>query len=387
MSCGVPVIRGETIRDRLMAKARADRIPLQAEVEIIATCNFKCVHCYIAPCAEHEDRMSLEQARVILRKLMDAGTMTVLLTGGEVLTHKQFKEIYLEAKRCGFQIFINTNAYLIGERWADFFAEWPPETISISIYGATPESYERLTGIPRSYERCMRAVDLLLERGVPMELKCPAMTITKDELPLIKAWAASKGLRFRTDHNIMPQEKGGLQPLQLQLSPEEVISMQQRLDPGLVEQRRYAERRVGEASGFVGDRVYLCGAGKISLAINVHGGVTTCTTSRKVVGNLFEQSFDEVWDALGGKVAARYPVGHPCATCQFHGICAGCPATVESLTGLPTGYVQLYCKITHMRAYEMGYHPTGVPRTVTSGIPSGIVTPGATTARMLPVLN
>jgi radical SAM protein with 4Fe4S-binding SPASM domain len=371
----------------MLSKARSERIPLQAELEIIATCNFKCVHCYIAPCAERGDEMSVAQAQVIFEKLAAAGTMVLLLTGGEVLTHRHFREIYLAAKRMGFVVYVNTNAYLIGEKWADFFAEWPPETLSISIYGSNPDSYERLTGIPRSYERCMRAIDLLLDRGVKMEVKCPAMTITLDELPVIQAWARSKGLKFRTDHNIMPQEKGGTQPLQLQLAPKDVLDLQRRLDPDLEEQRRFAKPRVGADSPFVTDKVYLCGAGQTNLAINVFGGVTTCLTSRKVVGNLLEQTFEEVWAALGGKVAVRYPEGHPCATCRFHGICAGCPATVESLTGLPTGYVQLYCKMTHMRAYEMGYHPTGIPRTVTEGIPAGVRTPDTGVARMLPVLN
>ena len=99
----------------MASKARAERIPLQAEIEIIATCNFRCVHCYIAPCAERGDEMSLSQARIILRKLADAGTMFVLLTGGEVLTHKHFREIYLAAKQMGLLVFVNTNAYLIGE--------------------------------------------------------------------------------------------------------------------------------------------------------------------------------------------------------------------------------------------------------------------------------
>lgn len=387
MSCSVPAIPGEVLRSRMQSRARAERIPLQAEVEIIATCNFKCVHCYIAPCAERGDEMSLENARILFRKLADAGTMSVLLTGGEVLTHRHFKEIYLAAKQVGLLVNVNTNAYLIGPKWADFFQEWPPRIISISIYGASPESYERLTGIPRSYDRCMRAVDLLLERGVHIETKCPAMTITLEDLPKIKKWAQEKGISFRTDHNIMPQEKGGTQPLQLQLAPSDVMALQKRLDPGLEEQRRFASPRVGPNSGFVTDRVYMCGAGKTSLAINVFGGVTTCLTSRKVVANVFEQSFEEVWAALGGKVAVRFPEGHPCATCKFHGICAGCPATVESLTGLPTGYVQLYCKMTHLRAYEMGYHPTGVPRTVTEGIPAGILTPQSAVSRMLPVLS
>jgi radical SAM protein with 4Fe4S-binding SPASM domain len=379
----IPKISAATMRERMIERARRERIPLQADIEIIATCNFKCVHCYIAPCAEREDVMSLDQANSVFDKLQAAGTQMVLLTGGEVFTHKQFREIYLSAKRHGFEVYINTNAYLIGERWADFLAEWPPKGLSISLYGMSAESYERLTGIPKSFERVMRAIDLLIERGISFDLKCPAMTITAEELPAMQAFAKARGIRFRTDYSIIPQEKGDTGPLQLQLGPEGVMALEQRIDPGLKSFRAYATLRV---DGSTTDSVYKCGAGKTSLHINVHGGVSTCSTSRKVVGNLFEQPFEEIWDTLGGKVAMKYPVGHPCATCQFSRICAGCPATVEQLTGMPTGYVQMYCKMTHQRAYDLGYHPTGVPRTVTDGIPAHVVTPTRAAARMLPVL-
>lgn len=379
----IPRISANVMRERMVERARRERIPLQADIEIIATCNFKCVHCYIAPCAEREDVMSLDQANIIFDKLKAAGTQMVLLTGGEVFTHKQFKDIYLSAKHHGFEVFLNTNGYLIGERWADFLAEWPPAGLSISLYGMTPESYEKLTGIPKSFERVMRAIDLLLERKIGFDLKCPAMTITADELPAMQAFAKEKGVRFRTDYSMIPQEKGSHEPLNFQLSPNEVMAVEQKIDPELKSFRTYASVRV---NGSTTDQVYKCGAGRTSMHINVHGGVSTCSTSRKVIGNLFEEPFAEVWDTLGGKVAAKYPVGHPCATCQFSRICAGCPATVEQLTGMPTGYVQMYCKMTHQRAYELGYHPTGVPRTVTEGIPAHVATPGRATARMLPVL-
>jgi radical SAM protein with 4Fe4S-binding SPASM domain len=379
----IPKISAAIMRERMVERARRERVPLQADIEIIATCNFKCVHCYIAPCAEREDVMSLEQAETLFDKLKAAGTEMVLLTGGEIFTHKQFKEIYLSAKRHAFDVYLNTNAYLIGERWADFLAEWPPAGLSISLYGMTPESYERLTGIPRSYERVMRAIELLLERKIQFDLKCPAMTITADELPAMQAFAKARGIRFRTDYSMIPQEKGDTAPLALQLGPEAVMALERRIDPDLKAFRSYATLRV---DGSTTESVYKCGAGRTSLHINVHGGVSTCSTSRKVIGNLFEQPFDEVWATLGGKVAMKYPVGHPCATCQFSRICAGCPATVEQLTGLPNGYVQMYCKMTHQRAYELGYHPSGVPRTVTEGIPAHVVTPTRTAARMLPVL-
>jgi radical SAM protein with 4Fe4S-binding SPASM domain len=382
MSCGVPSLAIAVLRDRMSSRAVAERIPLWGYVEIIATCNFRCQHCFIAPCAERGDVMPLERATVLFDTLAEAGTLSLLLTGGEVFTHRQFREIYLSAKRHGFTMYVNSNAYLIGERWADFLAEWPPALVSISLYGLSDERYEWVTGIPRAFTRVDRAIDLLLERNVRVELKCPAMTLTVDELPKMKQYAAARGLEFRYDPIITPQEKGDVRPMQLQLAPKRVLELDEEMDPGMEGFKRFTERFGKGGDG----RVYSCGAGRIAVAVNVHGGVSTCLTSRQVVGNLFEQPFGEIWDMLGGKVERRFPDGHPCAACQFRSICAGCPATVEEATGLPEGYVQQYCKITHLRAHRVGLHPTGVPRTVTEGIPAHVRTPFAEAARALPVV-
>jgi radical SAM protein with 4Fe4S-binding SPASM domain len=384
MSCVVPSIPMTTLRERMGSRAIAERIPIWGYVEIIATCNFSCQHCYIAPCAVRSDVMSPEKAEVLFKKLADAGTLSLLLTGGEVFTHPKFKEIYLAAKRHGFMVYINTNGYLIGERWADFLAEWPPVMVSMSLYGMSDERYEQVTGIPNAFRRVDRAIDLLLDRGLRVELKCPAMTITADELPAMKEYAATRGLDFRYDPIITPQEKGDVRPMQLQLAPQKVVDLDEQMDPGLDGLRKF----VVENGGATLDRqVYTCGAGRIALAVNVHGGASTCLSSRQSMGNLFEQPFEEVWAMLGGKVEKRFADGHPCGTCRFRTICAGCPATVEEATGLPDGYVQQYCKITHLRMHRIGMHPTGIPRTVTEGIPAHIRTPAAAVARALPVLS
>lgn len=327
--------------------------------------------------------MSLEQAEMLFDKLADAGSLSLLLTGGEVFTHRQFKDIYLAAKRRGFILYINSNAYLIGERWADFLAEWPPALVSISLYGMSDERYEAVTGIPNAFRRVDRAISLLLERNIRVELKCPAMTITADELPAMQAYAAARGLDFRYDPIITPQEKGDVRPMQLQLAPKAVLELDEQLDPGFEVMGKFSRQFAAAGDG----HVYNCGGGRIAVSVNVHGGVSTCLTSRQTVGNLFDQPFEDVWAMLGGKIAKRFPDGHPCATCRFRTICAGCPATVEEATGLPEGYVQQYCQITHLRAHRMGMHPTGVPRTVTEGIPSHVRTPSAAAVRALPVLS
>ena len=382
--CVLESVPFSALQQRLAERAYRERIPLSASVEIIATCNFSCQHCYIAPGAAREDVMSVANATYLFAQLAKAGVIDLLLTGGEVFTHRNFKEIFLAAKRTGLSVYVNTNGYMIGERWADFLAEWAVSNVSISIYGLSNEAYEKVTRVPNAYDRVMRAVDLLIERGIKVDLKCPAMTLTVDMLPELQRIAEQKGATFRYDPIISPHEKGDAAPVQLQLAPKRVVELDEQIDPDLANWIPEFERATSVPNP---GKVYSCGAGLLSLHVNVHGSVSTCVSSRQTVGNLFEESFEEVWARLGGKVAKRFAEGHPCGTCKFRTICAGCPATVEQATGLPDGYVQQYCKITHLRAHRLGFHPTGVPRTVTEGIPAHVVTPASAVARALPVLN
>lgn len=55
--------------------------------------------------------------------MMKAGTLFVLLTGGEPLLYPHFRELYQKLRELGMIITINTNGTLINEAWADFFAE------------------------------------------------------------------------------------------------------------------------------------------------------------------------------------------------------------------------------------------------------------------------
>jgi hypothetical protein len=51
------------------------------------------------------------------------------------------------------------------------------------------------------------------------------MTNTVDELPAMQAYAAARGIEFKYDPIITPQEKGNVSPMQLQLAPRKVLEL------------------------------------------------------------------------------------------------------------------------------------------------------------------
>ena len=176
-------------------------IPITGSFEVTLRCNLRCQHCYIPGerrRSRKEPELNLEEMQRILDEITDAGCLWLLLTGGEPLLRRDFLDIYTYAKRKGLLLTLFTNGTLVTRRIADYLADWRPFKIEITLYGATQETYERVTGIPGSYARCRRGIDLLLERKLPLSLKTMVMTLNHAELDQMKALAASLGVQFRS---------------------------------------------------------------------------------------------------------------------------------------------------------------------------------------------
>jgi MoaA/NifB/PqqE/SkfB family radical SAM enzyme len=165
-------------------------------------CNLRCVHCYVnkpAGSAEEKAR-ELTTARLIqvIDEIADAGCLNLLLTGGEVLLRPDFEELYRHALRRGMLVTVYTNGTLVTDRIADLFDRHRPLLVEISLYGMTRATYERVTGVPGSFDRCLDGIRRLVERGVPLKLKTMALSWNAHEVADMQAFAAELGVGFPT---------------------------------------------------------------------------------------------------------------------------------------------------------------------------------------------
>ena len=87
------------------------------------------------------------------------------MTGGEVLLRPDFEELYLHALGRGLLVTVFTNGTLVTERVADLFDRHRPLLVEVSLYGMTRETYERVTGVPGSFDRCLAGIRRLVDRG------------------------------------------------------------------------------------------------------------------------------------------------------------------------------------------------------------------------------
>jgi radical SAM protein with 4Fe4S-binding SPASM domain len=332
-----------------MSRAAApSRVPLSGSMEITFKCNLRCVHCYI-PDYSGRGEMSTAEIQRILSETADEGCLWMLLTGGEVLCRGDFPEIYLHAKRQGFLLTVFSNGTLIDERIADLLADYPPFGIEFTLYGLSDETYLKTTGFPGRFTRVRRAIDLLLERKVPLTLKAVAMEPLAGEIEKMAAFCASLGVHFRYDANVHARLDGSLSTTGVRSSPDRVVEYDA-ADPGrLAEWLKFYRQYVKPTR----PSPYLmsCGAGVNSFHVTPQGTLLSCEALPLDGYDLRRGSFREGWYGTVGDIRERRAASfNVCASCEIKALCDRCPATALLETGSPDGWIPYYCEITHRRA-------------------------------------
>ncbi len=241
-----------------------ERVPLQVSIEVTRRCPLECLHCYnnlaMGDLDAKRRELSKEEHFRMLDDLVEMGCFWVLYTGGEIFARKDFLEIYTYAKQKGFLITLFTNGTIVNEQIADYLAEWPPFAIEVTLYGRTRETYEALTAIPGSYDRCLRGIKLLKDRGLPLKLKTVATSINKHEVLAMRQFAEEElGVEFKCDGQINPRIDCSQSPLAVRLTPEEVVALDMQDPKVAAEYRKLAERDSGNVPNLSHSRhgVYL----------------------------------------------------------------------------------------------------------------------------------
>jgi radical SAM protein with 4Fe4S-binding SPASM domain len=358
-SCPYPEIEAGEFWKPIRERAYRERIPLHGSLELTFRCNLRCVHCYITQAESigdvYRDNRELTTGEVcnIIDQVVDEGCLFVLFTGGEPLLRSDFAQIYTYARRKGLFVLLFTNATLLTSELADLLAEWPPRLVEISLYGATQETYERVTGIPGSYHRCRRGIDLLLERGIRLRLKTMALSVNYHELDDMRALAEGMGLDFRYDAEVHAAFDGSHVPWDYRLSPEEVVHLERR-DPRFKTEWEKLLEKGGNQRRY-SDLQYRCGAGQVAFHVDPHGLLTPCLAVRHHAYDLRAGSFRQDWrDFIPSIREERIPPDSPCARCLIRTLCRNCAGNAVLETGRPAQPSEYFCRVAHLRAQFLG---------------------------------
>jgi MoaA/NifB/PqqE/SkfB family radical SAM enzyme len=306
--------------------------PIQALVELTYRCNHLCTFCN-NPLSREGSELTKEEVFSVLGQLQKLGVLYLTLTGGEPLLRKDFWEIAEEGRRLKFALRLFSNAYLIDDKVADRLRDLGFVEASISFHGSTPQVHEKLTRIPGSWQRVIDATKRLRARNMRVILKTPVTKLNEDDLFEIKRICDELGAFSVFDTTITPRFDGDISPLAL--APSEDFyrwfwsPIGRPLRGGIQPKpKTYVGREELEGT---------CGTGRSGLMVGPYGDVYPCALWFRKLGNLREQSLDEIWEHSAElkkvRALATQIQNEVIPKLENSEFMSWCPATAESMTG------------------------------------------------------
>ena len=337
--------------DALRNRAAAEGLPLHATLALTHRCPFRCIHCYVRPGERAgEKELSTDDWLALAREAADAGCFSVLLTGGEPLLREDFAEIYLGIRKLGIHAMLFTNASRVDARVIETLCAAPPRLIEVTVYGATPETYQAVTGCAMAHAEARRGIALLREAGLPVRLKTVLMQPNRHEFEAIRAMAVPGEPPVRYDAAIQPRFPGDVGVAALRVPPGEVAELEARAIPELPAEWRAQKSRQTPSPVGGNSSLYACAAGAISFYCSADGLVQPCVSAvrhgiRYERGRLLE-AFRRTRQAVR---SLRAPLGQPCIACEDRVFCGSCPPIAELDCGNEAGTFTYACQLARER--------------------------------------
>lgn len=266
----------------------------RASYELNLGCNYDCEHCYLG--VKEFEGLGWRDRERVLNIMRDAGVLWLQLTGGEPTIDRLFPHVYTTAWDLGMMITISTNGSRLHSRpMFDLLTARRPYRITVSVYGATEESYDSLTRRRGSFKAFSLGIAAAHEIGLPISLNLVITNHNAHELDAMKAFAENLGVPHAVYTNISPTIYGGGETL-----PSQSEDFQR-------------ERRP-----FTG-----CGAGHTHFHVNPHGHASICKIGRDPHVSLIEEgigglaTLGEIADSLMLRTGG-------CSGCALSGSCFTC---------------------------------------------------------------
>lgn len=308
------------VSERLIEISLEHYIPLRVALEITSDCNLKCCHCYAA--STTNDMLDLEEIERLLDELAAQGCIYLVVTGGEPLAHPDAFEILKRARDKHFAIELKTNGTLITPQAARDIKSLNLLNVDVSVYGATPEIHDSITGVAGSFDKSMEAIRLLLEEDIRVTIKTPLMRQNICEHQAIHSLAQSLGVVNMFDTVITARNNGSVDTYKYRLEDADL--------------RGFIEHHFGEYSSRASDKIpdapldcsIGCLAGQTVGFVSASGDVYPCLQLPLKLGNIAEAEFGHIWhnsEALNDFRRLRLSDLTTCRSCELLKFCNRCP--------------------------------------------------------------
>lgn len=177
---------------------KASYYPKAASVEITECCNLNCLHCY-GSFGDHKNHtMSLADVKKILKDLSDVGVRTLELTGGDISTHPNLKEIILYALKLDFeQIDLLSNGVILKEDILDIAVQNSQKiVVQIDLHSLDDDYLFWFTQRKDTLTTIKNKIEYLSNHGVRMRVATIFTKKNLHELCNIAEWVSKRNVSW-----------------------------------------------------------------------------------------------------------------------------------------------------------------------------------------------
>lgn len=136
---------------------------------ITRNCNLACVFCYNNAVRKQKDNLTIDIIRHLASDAADSGCRRVILSGGEPLMRRDWKDVARVFDQRGMEVSLATNGTLISDEAINFLLTLEKPTLSISLDGGR-HVHNRLRGSDTAFQRTIKGLAKIRASTVPFHV-------------------------------------------------------------------------------------------------------------------------------------------------------------------------------------------------------------------------
>lgn len=301
--------------------------------ECTQRCNLQCRHCG-SDCTGHSEKPDMPfddffRAILPVKDVYEPDRITVVITGGEPLLHRDLFRCGKTLREHGFHWGIVTNGYMYTPEVHARLLEAGMEALTISLDGFE-DTHNWLRSNDKSFKNAVRALGLIttVNRLAYDVVTCVNRKNIR-ELPEFREFLISKNVKAWRLFTIAPIGRAA-NDSSMHLSGKELVYLmdfiaQSRNDPRINTQFS-CEAYTGKYEGAVRNSGFFCRAGINIASILVDGSISACPNINRcfVQGNIYNDSFLDVWNKRFNIMRDRkWTKTGICLKCEDYKNCTG----------------------------------------------------------------
>ncbi len=325
--------------------------PYLVAVNLTASCNLACAHCYMdadqrgKPASDELDNAELAG---LFQEIAERAPGTIIvLTGGEPLLRPDLPLIVASGAKAGLRMVLGTNGLLLTPEKISLLKTAGLQGVGVSLDAVEPSAHDEFRGVPGAFARARQGIKNCRAQDLHVQIH---FTLTRKQLGReqdVVSMARELGAsivnffflvcvgRGQSAMDLTPEEYENalIRIARLQRDSREIL-VQSRCTPHFkrILYETDPQSEFTRATGYDGGG---CPAATHYCRITPKGDMTPCPYLELSGGNIKEKGFWKIWDEARLFQSFRDPslLQGRCGSCEYKLICGGCRARSLAETG------------------------------------------------------